>query len=74
MKGLEFTKYNKEIAIALDVTLEALKGMKKIDLKKLPLEMLENLILVLVNLNQALWVPTRRWRTLILTAKVLLNC
>ena len=52
IKGLKFTKYNDEIENALDSTLEALKGMKEVDLKKLPLEVLENLILVLVNLGK----------------------
>ena len=65
MKGLEFTKFNKEIAKALDATLEALKGMKEVDLKKLPLEVLENLILVLVNLNQESHEQIRKDNSLI---------
>ena len=52
MLGLTYVKKNEEITKALDNTLEALKSVEEIDLRKLPLEVLEKLIMVLVNYGQ----------------------
>ena len=50
LRGMTFIKYKAEMDSALDITVEALEEMKKVDLKKLPLETLEKLVLILVTL------------------------
>ena len=52
LKGMTFIKYKADMDTALDTTMEALDEMRKVDLKKLPVEILEKLILILVTLGK----------------------
>ena len=48
LKGMTFVKYKKDHDDALDETVGALEVVKKVDLKKLPVETLESLIHIMV--------------------------
>ena len=49
MLGVTYIRKNEEVSRALDSTMVALKSVEEVDLKKLPLEVLEKLIMLLVN-------------------------